>query len=162
MEKSLRAPGQRLPPERLPRMCGALYKFLTRPYFRRVWVIQEVAFASNPWILCSENYHPSFEALDMAASNLLLMLTSDPGLCHGIVEAHPDLDALWARWGQVRGSSSVMDANAKRLLIFAPDGEPWSGIAGSWNNTLHIPSKAGTGLDTVALDDVIGVIAGSV
>ncbi|GAA4439796.1 hypothetical protein [Phytohabitans houttuyneae] len=46
--------------------------------------------------------------------------------------------------------------------VFAPDRDPWTGIAGSWNNTLHSPSKAGTGLDKVALDDVIGVIAGSV
>jgi hypothetical protein len=73
-----------------------------------------------------------------------------------------DLDALWGRWGQGRGPTAVMDANAKRLLIFAPDREPWTGIAGSWNNTLHSPSEAGTGLDSVAMDDVIGIIAGSV
>jgi hypothetical protein len=77
-------------------------------------------------------------------------------------EMPEDLDALWGRWGQGRDPSAVMDANAKRLLIFAPDRDPWTGIAGSWNNTLHSPSKAGTGLDKVALDDVIGVIAGSV
>lgn len=73
-----------------------------------------------------------------------------------------DLDALWDRWGRGRGSSAVMDPGAKRLLIFAPDRDPWTGIAASWNNTLHSPSKAGTGLGNVALDDVIGIIAGSV
>ncbi|WP_173158114.1 vWA domain-containing protein [Phytohabitans suffuscus] len=73
-----------------------------------------------------------------------------------------DLDALWARWGQGRSQSALMDANAKRLLIFAPDRDPWTGIAGSWSNTLHQPSKAGTGLSAVELDDVIAVIAGSV
>ncbi|MDQ7905379.1 vWA domain-containing protein [Phytohabitans sp. ZYX-F-186] len=73
-----------------------------------------------------------------------------------------DLDALAARWGQGRSPSAVMDTGAKRLLIFAPDRDPWTGIATSWNNTLHSPSTAGTGLSTVEIDDVIGIIAGSV
>lgn len=73
-----------------------------------------------------------------------------------------DLDALWDRWGRGRGGSAVMDPNAKRLLIFAPASDPWTGIAGSWNNTLHSPSKAGTGLSGVELDDVVSIIAGSV
>ncbi|MFD0741057.1 vWA domain-containing protein [Phytohabitans flavus] len=73
-----------------------------------------------------------------------------------------DLDALAARWGQGRDPSALMDANAKRLLIFAPERDPWTGIANGWSNTLHSPSKAGTGLSAVQLDDVIGIIAGSV
>jgi hypothetical protein len=27
-------------PERLAQLCASLYKFLTRPYFRRVWILQ--------------------------------------------------------------------------------------------------------------------------
>jgi hypothetical protein len=73
-----------------------------------------------------------------------------------------DLDALWDRWGRGRGDAAVMDPAAKRLLIFAPEREPWTAIASSWNNTLHSPSTAGTGLSEVELDDVIGIIAGSV
>lgn len=73
-----------------------------------------------------------------------------------------DLDALWDRWGRGRAGSALMDPNAKRLLIFAPDRDPWTGIASSWNNTLHLPSTAGTGLSAVELDDVISIIAGSV
>jgi len=73
-----------------------------------------------------------------------------------------DIDALWDRWGRGRGTASVMDPNAKRLLIFAPEREPWTGIAAGWNNTLHSPSTAGTGLSDVDLDDVVGIIAGSV
>jgi von Willebrand factor type A domain len=73
-----------------------------------------------------------------------------------------DLDALWERWGRGRGGAAVMDPAAKRLLIFAPEHDPWTGIASSWNNTLHSPSEAGTGLSEVELGDVIGIIAGSV
>jgi len=73
-----------------------------------------------------------------------------------------DLDALWDRWGRGRAADAVMDAGAKRLLVFAPDRDPWTAIGGSWNNTLHSPSKAGTGLDDIEMDEVIGIIAGSV
>jgi hypothetical protein len=47
-------------------------------------------------------------------------------------------------------------------LIVAPASDPWTGIASSWNNTLHLPSTAGTGLSAVELGDVISIIAGSV
>lgn len=73
-----------------------------------------------------------------------------------------DLDALADRWGRGRGGSPVMDANAKRLLIFAPERKPWTDLANTWNNTLHSHSTAGTGLSEVELGDVISIIAGSV
>ncbi|GAA4681147.1 vWA domain-containing protein [Phytohabitans rumicis] len=65
-----------------------------------------------------------------------------------------ELSALWA--------SGAVDRGAKRLLLFAPDVEPWKTIAGTWSNTLHSASTAGTGLRDVELDEIIGVIAGSV
>jgi Mg-chelatase subunit ChlD len=72
-----------------------------------------------------------------------------------------DLDELTAMWGRGRSNAAVMDSGAKRLLIFAPDLQPWTTIADSWSNTLHSASNAGTGLRDVDLDEVIGTIAGS-
>jgi hypothetical protein len=68
-----------------------------------------------------------------------------------------DFGELSALWG-----SSAMDRGAKRLLLFAPDVEPWKTIAATWSNTLHSASTAGTGLRDVEMDEIIGVIAGSV
>lgn len=57
---------ERVTPERLPRLRAALYRFLMRPYFRRVWVLQEVAASSLPAIACDYRFDISFERLDSA------------------------------------------------------------------------------------------------
>lgn len=50
---------------------------------------------------------------------------------------------------------------AKRLLLFAPDAEPWT-IMGSWENTIHYVSEAGNGLEKLDMDQILDAIAGSV
>ena len=40
-----------------------------------------------------------------------------------------------------------MEKRAKRLLVFAPDMEPWSDIGVDWSNAFHTASKAGAGCD---------------
>ncbi|MCL1914307.1 MAG: VWA domain-containing protein [Eubacteriaceae bacterium] len=57
--------------------------------------------------------------------------------------------------------SGKMNQSAKRLIVFAPDDSPWSEIA-LWENTVHIPSKAGAGMDETDMDMVIKTLAGSV
>lgn len=84
----------RIEPERLGRMCAALYKFLTRPYFRRLWVLQEWAWASNPIIVVGSNHDTGFEDLDMAAYNFLDMLASDPSLASQMMSADPSLEEV--------------------------------------------------------------------
>lgn len=84
----------RIDPEKLPRFCAALYLFLIRPYFRRVWVIQEVALASNPRIGCGNRFDVSFEQLESAACNLQDMLARDPGLSERMKAAVPELKAV--------------------------------------------------------------------
>jgi hypothetical protein len=51
----------RIKPLKLAEMAAALYKFLTRRYFRRVWVLQELALASNPRIAVGANTDTPFE-----------------------------------------------------------------------------------------------------
>jgi hypothetical protein len=72
-----------------------------------------------------------------------------------------DANELFEEWGHQGGQSAVMENSAKRLLMFAPDAEPWLGIAEDWNNTLFFPSKAGEGLEEYEMDEIIQVIANS-
>jgi hypothetical protein len=82
----------RIGPERYPRLCAALYKFLCRPYFTRVWVLQEVATGSNLYIACGNRIEFSFEQLDQAAYNLTDMMNRDPRLRRQMTEADPELE----------------------------------------------------------------------
>ncbi|KIX98328.1 uncharacterized protein Z520_05629 [Fonsecaea multimorphosa CBS 102226] len=86
----------RIDPDDIPRLCAALYLFLTRPYFRRVWVLQEVALASNPVISCGIGMRKgiAFEALETAAANLSDMMSRDPGLAQKMEESTPDLSSV--------------------------------------------------------------------
>ncbi len=52
--------------------------------------------------------------------------------------------------------------SAKRLVLFAPDAEPWTVIGNSWNNTVYYTSKAGRGLEELEMDQILEVIANSV
>jgi hypothetical protein len=51
--------------------------------------------------------------------------------------------------------------SAKRLLLFAPDAEPWT-IMSSWENTIHYVSAAGNGLEELEMDQILDAIANSV
>lgn len=79
-------------PDRLAKMGAALYKFLTRTYFRRLWVLQEWAWATNPVIVVGANHDTGFEHLDTAAYNFLDMLASDPSLAGQMMRADPSLE----------------------------------------------------------------------
>lgn len=71
--------------------CAVLYKLLTRPYFRRIWVVQEVAVSSNPTIFCGSRVGTPFESLDTATYNLQDMLRSDPRWPQRMRELIPEL-----------------------------------------------------------------------
>jgi hypothetical protein len=71
-------------------------------------------------------------------------------------------DELFEQWGYQSSQSAVMENSAKRLLLFAPDVEPWQGISASWNNTIFFPSEAGRGLDEWEMDEIIQTIANSI
>ncbi|WP_306369537.1 vWA domain-containing protein [Nocardiopsis sp. CC223A] len=71
------------------------------------------------------------------------------------------LEDLHEDWGYPRSQDSLMDNSAKRLVIFAPDEEPWSEIADEWNLTMFFPSRAGEGLEEFEMDEIINTIANS-
>ena len=48
----------------------------------------------------------------------------------------------------------------KRLLLFAPDADPWT-MMSSWENTIHYVSQAGKGLENVETESILDAIANS-
>jgi hypothetical protein len=56
---------------RLARCWAALYRLLLRPYFRRLWVVQEIAVASVPTVFCGSR-GVSWENLHHAALRLMM------------------------------------------------------------------------------------------
>ncbi|KAI1082312.1 heterokaryon incompatibility protein-domain-containing protein [Whalleya microplaca] len=74
-----------------PRLCAALYRLLMRPYFRRVWILQEVANAVIPVIQCGTQLQVMLERLDHAAAYLQFMLQHGPLLAYRMTKAAPDL-----------------------------------------------------------------------
>jgi hypothetical protein len=78
---------QKIRPEVYPCLCAALYKLLTRPYFHCVWILQEVAYTSNPIIGCGHRFDIGFKQLERAAANLSDMLRQDHKLADQIMSS---------------------------------------------------------------------------
>ena len=72
-----------------------------------------------------------------------------------------DFNELTEWWGTKR-TPGIMDENAKRLLIFAPDKDSWSMIRDNWNNVIHVESEAGTGLKDCEYSEILDVICNSI
>lgn len=77
-------------------------------------------------------------------------------------EVPGSIDDLFEMWGYGTSQSAMMENAAKRLLLFAPDTTPWNMIAADWNNTVYLPSQAGSGMEEVELSEIIDTIANSV
>ena len=70
-------------------------------------------------------------------------------------------DELTEWWG-VGGQNGVMNANDKRLLIYAPNKGYWNDIMGIWDNTLLFPSEAGKGLEEATYSEILDAITNSI
>ncbi len=68
-----------------------------------------------------------------------------------------DLGELSDWWDDNR----LMNQDAKRLVIFAPDEGNWKYISDNWNLALHIPSAAGNGLAEQNYREILNVVANS-
>ncbi|KAG9252296.1 heterokaryon incompatibility protein-domain-containing protein [Emericellopsis atlantica] len=77
-------------PEDIARLCAAAYQFLTKPYFHRVWILQEIAWASSPFAVCGVHEGFSFWQMETAARNIQDLLERDPLLARQISEALPE------------------------------------------------------------------------
>ena len=72
-----------------------------------------------------------------------------------------DFDELTEWWGDSQ-LPGVMDQNAKRLLLFAPESHWWSDVSDCWDQVIHFPSKAGKGLEEVDYDTIVSSICNSI
>lgn len=69
-----------------------------------------------------------------------------------------DFYELTAWWGDTY-EPGLMDQEAKRLILFAPDMPGWKKVSDSWDKVLHYPSEAGNGLQDVEYSQIISVIS---
>ncbi|PQE31850.1 hypothetical protein CJF32_00005154 [Rutstroemia sp. NJR-2017a WRK4] len=93
--------------ENFPRQLAALYRFLLRPYFRRIWVCQELAVSSSPVLFCGHRTVQWYK-VDMAAYHLVDVLTRDKTMA----------DAMIAADGQLKLVSENDVSFVRRLFYF--------------------------------------------
>lgn len=72
-----------------------------------------------------------------------------------------DFDELTDWWGDAM-LPGIMDNNAKRLIIFAPEKPYWTTIADNWDNVMMYPSQAAQGLAELDYQQILNAIANSV
>ncbi len=72
-----------------------------------------------------------------------------------------DFDELTRWWGDVQNRGFV-NQQAKRLLLFAPDGAYWNTISDTWDNVIHFPSVAGKGLGEFDYEQIIDSISNTI
>lgn len=72
-----------------------------------------------------------------------------------------DFDELTSWWGD-RQNKGFINQNAKRLLLFAPEGSFWSTISDNWDNVIHFPSIAGEGLEEFEYSQIIDSISNTI
>ncbi len=65
-------------------------------------------------------------------------------------------------WGSREVPSPYMSNRAKRLLMYCPDEVAWNTITDNWNNVIHLPSKAGEGMQEFEYQEILEVIAASI
>ncbi len=70
-------------------------------------------------------------------------------------------DELTMWWGD-RQNNGYINQSAKRLLLFAPDGQYWNTISDTWDNVIHFPSVAGKGLDEFDYEQIIDSISNTI
>ena len=70
-------------------------------------------------------------------------------------------DELTSWWGD-RQNKGFVNQNAKRLLLFAPNGPHWSTISDTWDNVIHFPSVAGKGLGEFDYAQIIDSISNTI
>ncbi len=79
-----------------------------------------------------------------------------PDLAGSVPKNFSDLTDLW------EDPQGPVGAGSKRLILFAPDGAGWSDISANWENVVHHPSQAGSGLSDVDYGTIVDSIGNSV
>lgn len=64
-------------------------------------------------------------------------------------------------WGDA-AQPGLMENNAKRLVIYAPEEEYWTTITNNWDNVVLYPSEAGNGLQELDYKQILAAIVNSI
>lgn len=72
-----------------------------------------------------------------------------------------NLISLKMKWGDAV-DPGVMDRKAKRLIIFAPNDQPWEEIGMNWEQTIYLESQAGEGLQDHEFDEILTRISATI
>lgn len=75
------------------------------------------------------------------------------------VDVPANFDELTDWWEEEQGGR--MEKNAKRLILFAPDGKRWSDM-GAWTHAIQHVAKAGEGLQEIDYETILSAIVESV
>lgn len=70
-----------------------------------------------------------------------------------------DIGELTEWWGDKYEPGLMPEQSAKRLILFAPNEGEWATISETWDNVLHLPSKAGDHLQDVDYQTILSCIA---
>jgi hypothetical protein len=89
---------------------------------------------------------------DASAHPLEKSASASAGYPAGIPKSIDELTDLW--------EGQEVELSSKRLILFAPDAEPWSVIQG-WTNLVWAPSRAGEGLDDLNYKEIVNTIVHS-
>jgi len=75
-----------------------------------------------------------------------------------------DFRELTDWWGAPNSQTAYMDQRGKRLLIYGPgdmglaNSMDWSALANSWNQTIHVQSRAGEGLGDHDYNEILTLL----
>lgn len=97
--------------------------------------------------------------------HVIIMYTDAPALQFSARASQPgypadmpkDIAELREMW-----EGQYMEKRAKRMLVFAPDCDPWSDMGVEWSNTFHTASKAGAGCDDTDIATCIHLLVQSI
>jgi len=72
-----------------------------------------------------------------------------------------DMNELTRWWGD-KQNNGIVNQNAKRLLLFAPNEPYWSTISDVWDNVIHHQSVAGNGLKEIDYSQILDTISNTI
>ena len=121
--------------------------------------LDALAYAlESPWVTGLDRRRHVVVVFTDASSHPLAHATGHSQYPRGVASTMDELYDRWEGDGQVGG----MESSAKRLLLFTPDSDPWSGLGSELEYAIHCPSQAGRGIADHDYDSILDLIAGSV
>jgi len=95
-----------------------------------------------------------------AATHELGYGSGEPNYPESMPKTFADLSLWWPDVSQI--PEALLDFSSSRLVLFAPDEPYWSTIFNNWDNVVHFPAAAGSGLEEATYNEILDTIVNSV